>query len=87
MSSFNASLSIEEYSGARNFQVLISTGVVFQTFDARTVTDETVNALKPILSMEYFTYETMSKISSAAANLANWVIKYASVSYHLCFSL
>ena len=43
-------------------------------FDKDNISDKTLEALKPILALEYFNYESMIKKSSAAANLANWVI-------------
>ena len=43
-------------------------------FDKDNITDRTLELLKPILALEFFNYEAMIKKSSAAANLANWVI-------------
>ena len=43
-------------------------------YDKDNISDKTLEALKPILALEYFNYESMIKKSSAAANLANWVI-------------
>ena len=43
-------------------------------FDKDNISDKTLAALQPILALEYFNYEAMIKKSSAAANLANWVI-------------
>ncbi len=45
-----------------------------QKYDGNTIQEWILKDLEPILSMESFTYENMLKKSSAAANLAKWVI-------------
>jgi hypothetical protein len=45
-----------------------------QKYDLNTISDPILKALDPILKMPEFTFENMSKKSSAAANLCNWVI-------------
>ena len=49
-------------------------------FDARALPKDVLARLGPILSDTSFTYEKLAKKSSAAANLANWVIN--TVQYH-----
>ncbi|XXQ31198.1 Dynein heavy chain, cytoplasmic [Plasmodiophora brassicae] len=48
--------------------------------DARELTEATIVELKPIMAMEYFQYEPMLAVSSAAANLCKWII--SSVQYN-----
>lgn len=45
-----------------------------QKYDGDNIADWILKDLEPILSLEGFNYENMSKKSSAAANLCNWVI-------------
>jgi len=45
-----------------------------QKYDGSNIADWILKDLEPILSLENFTYEVMLKKSSAAANLAKWVI-------------
>lgn len=45
-----------------------------QVYDGREIDEKLLADLAPILALEGFTYENMIKKSSAAANLANWVI-------------
>ena len=45
-----------------------------KVFDKDNIPDKVLNELKPILALDYFNYDSMIKKSSAAANLANWVI-------------
>lgn len=44
------------------------------SFDKDGISDKTLEALKPILALDYFNYATMTKKSMAAANLCNWVV-------------
>ena len=43
-------------------------------FDKDNISDKVLLNLQPILALDYFNYEAMIRKSSAAANLANWVI-------------
>jgi len=43
-------------------------------YDLTSISDVILKDLEPVLSYEGFTYENMQKKSSAAANLAKWVI-------------
>ena len=45
-----------------------------QKYDGNTIADWILKDLEPILSHESFTFENMTKKSSAAANLCKWVI-------------
>jgi ABC-type dipeptide/oligopeptide/nickel transport system ATPase component len=45
-----------------------------QAFDATTIPPETLKALGPVLALEHFSYDNMISVSSAAANLCNWVV-------------
>lgn len=45
-----------------------------QKYDGSTIADNILKGLEPVLAYEGFTYENMVKKSSAAANLAKWVI-------------
>ena len=42
-------------------------------YDARSMDDSLINKIKPVIENPVMTYENMSKKSSAAANLCNWV--------------
>ena len=43
-------------------------------FDKDGIKDKTLADLRPILALDFFNYETMTKKSMAAANLCNWVV-------------
>lgn len=45
-----------------------------RAFDAENMTEETVNAITPIISQPFFNFEVMKGKSLAAAFLANWVV-------------
>lgn len=45
-----------------------------RAFDAENMTEETVNAIAPIISQPFFNFEGMKGKSLAAAFLANWVV-------------
>lgn len=45
-----------------------------KSFKAEHIEESTLKALKPIITQDYFTKETMSKSSEAAGNLCGWVI-------------
>ncbi|XP_026191394.1 dynein beta chain, ciliary [Cyclospora cayetanensis] len=45
-----------------------------RAFDAENMTEETVNAISPIISQPFFNFEGMKGKSLAAAFLANWVV-------------
>jgi len=51
-----------------NFKKLLS------NFDGENISESILKKLQPILDLEYFNVESMSRISKAAANLAVWVI-------------
>jgi len=77
----NAVMILRNFSGKRDWataKVMMKNSMRFledlKSFDATTISDDTLKKLQPILSQEFFTPEKMKDSSEAAANLCSWVV-------------
>eukprot|EP00493_Phyllostaurus_siculus_P027978 UN28326 len=75
----------KDFSWKRAKSMMAKLGAFKQSlinFDGKNIDEKLLKAVAPILALDYFNVESMSRVSAAAANLATWVcaiVKYNEV--------